>query len=225
MNRGGTELSILSSSSMGKKEDRLYNEGFERACDIARAKGLDGLFAEQRMRGITGFKCRLTSSEIDYYSQELKDQVFGSIQIAFMSVLYDEFGFRGKRLARVQEGIDKMAAYMSNGWIYWTDMINEIKERTGHEIPLPDAVRNIRYYQRPDNEDIYSELDYINNEDWQARLNYLGLVDDGKEVKDPGGLWSWKYKNPADKIQIYDELGGIVLAVNCLGARKPGEGD
>ena len=205
---------------MSRKEDRLWSEGFERACDIARKKGLDGLFAEQRFRGITGFQGRLTSSDLDNSDKDVKNMIFSTLRIAYVGVLYDEFGFRGKRLTRFLHGVDKIASYLDHGWLYWIDIVDEIRQRVGIDLAIADGASHLTVYQRPANEDVYTEL--IDAQAWKARLDFLGLTDDGKQVTDPAGRWCWKYKNEYDKVQIYDELGGILLAVNCLGASKPG---
>lgn len=209
---------------MSKKEDRLWAEGFERACDIAEREGIEKLLAERKFRGATGFHYRMTSSELDAASEDIKKLIFGTLRIAFVSVLHDEFGFGKTRITKFLDGLDKFATYLDYGWLYWMDAIKAIDDDLGINLMIENGEDHFRLWQRPEPKDVYSEVDLVEKDSWTARLNYLGLVDDGKgrvESKDHG--WCWKYENQYDKIQIYDELGGIVLAVNALGARKPGE--
>ena len=209
---------------MGKKEDRLWNEGFEAACRVAERNGLEGLKAERRFRGVTGLMTRMTASEIDERSDDIKHLLFGTLRIAFVSVLHDDFGFGKQRIQKFLYKCDKFAEYLDHGWISWIDVIESIKESTGVNLMIEDGDQHFYHWQRPEAQDMYSEADLIEKEAWTARIDFLGLVDDGKgEVKTKDGGWCWKYGNQYDKIQIYDELGGIALAVNVLGASKPGE--
>lgn len=208
---------------MSRKEDRLWGEGFARACEIAKKEGLQALFAEQRFRGLSGFHGRLTTTELDGYDSDIKNLIFAMLRISFVSVLYDEFGFRWKRLNRFLEAVDKIYEYTSNGWIYWIDMVEEIRQRIGFDLSIENGKTHMKTYDRPDNADIYEEPDLIVKGAWDKRLKSLGLMDDGTQVSNPAGTMIWQYENEYDKIQIYDELGGIEIAVNRLGAKKPGE--
>lgn len=208
---------------MSKKEDRLWAEGFDTACRIAEERGLEGLMAEKRFRGVTGVKCRITSTDLDTMGEEIKTIMFQTIRIAFCSVLHDKFGFGKKRISQLFDGIDKLAAYMDHGWIYWMDLIVEIQKRIGKDLSFAFDNENFRVWQRPEDQDFYDEADFIEKEAWDARIKFLGLTDDGKQVKDRTGLWCWKYGDEYNKVRIYDELGGIILSVNYLGAKKPGD--
>lgn len=208
---------------MSRKEDRIWGEGFERACQVAEEKGLEGLMAERKFRGVTGFTGRVTSSDLDKMDKDVKELIFATTRIAFCGVLHDEFNFGRKRIDKVMSGIDKLAEYMANGWIYWIDLVEEIRRVIGIDLSIHDGETHFLKYGRPENKDMYVEPDLIDSESWNSRIKSLGLVDDGKQVTDTNGRWAWKYDNPYDKVQIYDELGGIMLAVAFLGAKKPGE--
>ena len=166
----------------------------------------------------------MTSSELDAASEDIKKLIFGTLRIAFVSVLHDEFGFGKQRITKFLDSLDKFATYLDYGWLYWMDAIKAIDDDLGINLMIENGEDHFRLWQRPEPKDVYDEADLVEKDSWVARLNYLGLVDDGKgavESKDHG--WCWKYDNQYDKIQIYDELGGIVLAVNALGAKRPGE--
>ena len=181
---------------MSRKEDRLWSEGFERACEIARKDGLQALFDEQRFRGITGFRGRLTSSELEYCDMDVKNLIFGLFRICFVSVLYDEFGFRQKRLTRFLAATDKISEYARHGWIYWVDIVDAIRERVEVDLSIADGKNHLKSYDRPDNEDMYEEPDLIDEKAWTARLRSLGLQDDGTRVTNPSGTLYWEYDNP-----------------------------
>ena len=208
---------------MSRKEDRLWSEGFARACRIAREKGLDGLFDEERFRNITGFKGRLTSSDLDSYDSDVKELIFQMVRITFVAILHDAFGFGEKRLKKFVEMTDKFAQYSQKGWLYWADVIDEIREKTGIDMSIVEGETRLNTYKRPENADLYEEPDLIDDRAWRARLKELGLTDNGECVSDKTGTLQWRYKTNFDKIQIYDELTGILWATEFLGARKPGE--
>jgi len=209
---------------MGRKEDRIWQEGFEAACRIAEKDGLEGLALERRFRGVTGLRSRLTSQELYEQSEDIKKVMYATTEITFISVLHDEFGFGKQRLERLIKGIIKFDAYLEHGWAYMVDYINSIDKELGISLLANKMVDEVPFWQRPDPEDIYTEVDLIEKDAWIARLNFLGLTDDGEgRVQSKDGGWCWKYNNEYDKVQIYDELYGIVLAVNALGAKRPGE--
>ena len=206
---------------MSRKEDRIWGEGFERACEIAKRDGLDALLKEQRLRGAYGFTPRLTFSDLDLATDEIKHLTFSTMCIACVAVLHDDFGFGGKRVQKFLDGVDKVGKYMDKGWICWLDLIEGIKARLSVDLHVPDGDGHLLTYSRPANKDLYDEL--IDGALWKERIKALGLTDDGSQVTDPGGRLCWEYKDEYDKVQIYDELGGVLLAVECLGAEKPGQ--
>lgn len=212
---------------MSRKEDRIYGEGFTRACDIAREKGLEGLFAEERFRGIlaTQFRTqvRLTSTELEQASEDIKTLLMSTMEVAMLSAAHDAFGFGEKRLAKLLREFDKLSSYMANGWIYWLDLVTELKKEHCIDLAIKDTAGNLLNYRRPEPEDMYTEADLISAKDWEETLQFLGMHDDGKRVSDPSGYIWWDYKDPYSKIQIYDILCGIEFAVRFLHATRPGD--
>ena len=208
---------------MSRKEDRIWSEGFARACEIAERDGLEALMAEKRFRGILGTTIRMTSSELDYASEDIKKTFMHTMEVAMLSAAHDAFGFGEKRLIKLLREFDKLSAYMANGWIYWMDLITELEQEHHIALAIKDGAEHLLQYSRPDPEDIYTELDFISKKDWDERLRFLDLMDDGKKVHDESGYIWWDYDNPYDKIQIYDILGGIEYAVRFLHATKPGD--
>lgn len=212
---------------MSAKEDRLWSDGYEAACQTAREKGIDGLLAEERARGLMGFNGRLTITDLDYnrYSNRIKLVTFQTLRIAFVSILHDEFGFGRQRIDKFLHLIDKMFVYSAKGWVYWMDYIDRIQTELGKSIPVDinDDIQLINY-KRPENKDFYEPTDWIDKKEWEGLLERLDLIDTGRRVTSKDGADSWEYKDEYDIIQVYDNLCGIEYAVKYLGAHKPGEG-
>ena len=193
------------------KEDRIWQEGFERACRIAETEGVQRLLDERRFRVITGFSGRMTSTELDRYTVQSKAMAFYTVRVAMLASLHDNMGFGKKRLQKVSEGIDKLAEYLAHGWLYWVDVVESLRKAADINLELVDGDERLLHYSRPKAEDFWSEADWIEPEEWKARLRFLGFSDDGKAVRSPEGE-CWEYSSEYDKIQLYDFLGGLEYA-------------
>ena len=208
---------------MGRKEDRIWSEGFGRAYRIMCEGGEEALHKEARFRSITGFESRLTLTELDQATagEHIKDLTYRTIRLAMLAVLHDEFGFGQKRLQRVMVQFDKLAQYLDRGWCFWADLEQELKEQTGIEALIADGDGRLKAYYRPEPEDVYEAKDLIDPVAWREQLKSLGLVEmDGKIMTKAGQVLA-VVENEYDRIQISDVMIGIEYAINHLGARKP----
>ena len=195
---------------MSQKEDRLWNEGFSRACEIAEKEGVEGLLREKKFRGVTDFSGRMTTGDLDRYTKQIKELAFNTVRIGFIASLHDAFGFGEKRIQKVMNEFDKLAEYLTKGWVYWADIIQDVQDRFDLDLKIMEGDDRLISYTRPANEDFYTEVDWIDPKAWKERISFLGFTDDGKTVS--SGEDSWDYENEYDKVQLYDFLGGLEYA-------------
>ena len=152
----------------------------------------------------------MTTDDLDRTTQKIQEMAFKTVRIGIIASLHDTFGFGEKRIQRVMSEFDKLAEYLMKGWIYWSDIIADIKEKLNIDLEILEGDDRLISYTRPANEDFYSEVDWVDPAAWKKRLSYLGFTDDGKAVHSPSDCW--EYKNEYDKIQLYDFLGGLEYA-------------
>ena len=61
------------------KEEQARMEGMAQALRIAKAKGIDGLEADLKMRNITGLPCAVSRAAMDEYMKEYQIQCGGYV--------------------------------------------------------------------------------------------------------------------------------------------------
>lgn len=208
---------------MGRKEDRIWSEGFGRAYRIMCEGGPEALHKEARFRSITGFESRLTLTELDQATagEQIKELTYRMVRLAMLAALHDEFGFGQKRLQKVMIAFDKLAQYMDRGWCFWADLEQELKEQTGIDAQIADGDGRLKAYYRPENEDVYTPKDLIDPTAWREQLKALGLEENDGKIMTKSGQVLGVIRNEYDRIQYSDVMIGIEYAVENLGARKP----
>ena len=86
---------------MGRnKEEQARMEGMAQALRIAKAKGIDGLEADLKMRNITGLPCAVSRAAMDECIMNIKYNVVDTFTILVAYTLHEKFGFGKTRLNR-----------------------------------------------------------------------------------------------------------------------------
>ena len=196
------------------------NDGLLLARNIFKEGGMDALEKELKLRGATNLHTSLMQRELDKLTESVKHICFDTIMIATISVLHDEFGFGEKRLQRVVNKFNKLTDYLDNGWIYWMDMIEEIKTKTGIEITdkYINEINMGKHWAHPEYEDIYTECDWVAPDKWKAVLKKIGYSERKKEgdscmeILDEKKTPVFEYHGKFEQIGMYDILTGIAYA-------------
>ena len=210
---------------MGKQSqyEQGYRDGLARTAKVVKEEGLEGLERELKFRRITNLEPPINVKELDKLSVSIKNVVYQTLQLAFLSVLHDEFGFGETRCKRVICGIDKLAIYLEHGWIYWFDLIDDIKSRMQIDLAVDkeSEERLAAYYRHPAPEDVYNETDYVDDQAWKDILRDLGFREQAPDKKskdkntwilDENGKPLIGYGSKYEQIQAYDTLYGYLLA-------------
>lgn len=86
--------------------ERARQEGMSYALEVARKKGVEGLEEELRMRGVTGIPIGFSRSAVDKVIENIKEQMFDTVNILTAMTLHDEFGFGAARIERFRKRFD-----------------------------------------------------------------------------------------------------------------------
>ena len=199
------------------------DDGLALAWKIVQEGGIEALRKEIRFRNITGIHTSFAAKEVDQFTQQIKSTMFETIQVALVAILHDNFGFGQKRCKKALRAFDKLAAYLSKGWIYWVDMIEEIKEQLHLDMKSIEMQHSDMggKYSHPEPEDIYTEIDFVDTEDWKRLLRTIGFTEkkeqEGKErytVLDEKKNPLFSYEGQYDKIQMFDFISGMLFEKN-----------
>lgn len=216
---------------MGKQSqyEQGYRDGMARTAKVALEEGVEGIKRELKFRRITSLDPPINVKELDRFSVPIKNVTYQTLELAFLSVLHDDFGFGKTRLERVIHGIDKLAAYLEHGWISWFDVIEDLKARMeGLQLKVDDCSeeRLVAYYRHPAPEDVYEETDYVDKDAWNDLLKLLHFTEQPPQKGDPehntwildeNGNKLIGYGSKFEQIQAYDTLYGYSLAKEHYG--------
>lgn len=213
---------------MGKlsQYEQGYRDGMARTAKVAKEEGIEGVERELKFRRITNLDPPVNMKELDKMTERLRDVVFTSLQIAYASVLHDTFGFGEERQKRVFKSINKMAAYLDNGWMSWLDMVEELRKNPKLPIRVfemsEEQLKEV-FYRHPEPEDVYTEKDLVDSYAWKKLLQYLHFTEDTTLEKgetwilDENGNKLIGYGSKFEQIQAYDTLYGYSLAKDHYG--------
>lgn len=202
---------------------RGRDDGMKLAVKLVREGGPQALEDEIKFRNITGVQSGLTHKELDQVAEEMKELTIQTLRIAFIAILHDEFGFGKVRILRAMDGFDKLTAYLSNGWLCWLDLINEIKDRLGLEPEVTEVNQEnlgIRY-AHPTTQDVMEytgEPPWLDPAAWKAALRvakfYEKPCEDGTDAMELCDSKTdevcFTYTGSYQQIQLYDFLLGVI---------------
>ena len=80
------------------KEERARMEGMAQALRIAKAKGVEGLEEELRMRNIVDLPCAVSKSAMNECIMRIKNNTVDTVTILSAYILLEKFGFGRTRL-------------------------------------------------------------------------------------------------------------------------------
>ena len=193
------------------------NDGLAMAVKLVREGGLEALEAEIRLRKATRLNTPLVGKELDKITAPFKDILYETIVTAVLAVLHDEFGFGQKRCQRVMSAFGKLTRYLDMGWMYWMDIIQELREKLGLEL-VDDAMKAADMggkYAHPEPGDIYEEPDLVDPVYWKSLLRDLKFteqeLDSGEmQVLDENKQPVFEYSGKFEQIGMYDILTGVL---------------
>lgn len=207
---------------MGRRSDydagRL--DGLSLGLRIAKEDGIEALEKECRMRGAWKIHTALAAKEVDKATEQIKEICYQTMMVAWLSVLHDTFGFGQIRCQRAINAMNKLTAYLQHGWLYWYDLIETLTKDLNLtlEVDALTSDRMGRVYRHPEPDDIYTEADMVDEDYWKdilKRLRFSEQTDDsGTTILDENGKTLMHFDGQFGKVQAYDVLYGMDLAVD-----------
>lgn len=207
---------------MGRRSDydagRL--DGLSLGLRIAKEDGIEALEKECRMRGAWKIHTALAAKEVDKATEQIKEICYQTMMVAWLSVLHDTFGFGQIRCQRAINAMNKLTAYLDHGWLYWYDLIETLTKDLNLtlEVDALTSDRMGRAYRHPEPDDIYTEADMVDEDYWKdilKRLRFSEQTDDsGTTILDENGKTLMHFDGQFGKVQAYDVLYGMDLAVD-----------
>lgn len=126
------------------KEEQARMEGMAQALRIAKAKGIDGLEADLKMRNITGLPCAVSRAAMDECIMNIKYNVVDTFTILVAYTLHEKFGFGRKRLGRFIEAFNFQAECLDEDYCTWEDQIETLRQECGLELNIRKNDKDVR---------------------------------------------------------------------------------
>lgn len=125
---------------MGKlsKEELARFSGAEWMVRYVKEHGLEAAEKELEKRGVRHIPLSVKEQDLKNFSEREKRNTIATVLMMSAMVLRDEFGFGTERINRFIDRFNNKTNCLCEGYVYWKDMQDTIKEETGILIPLPD---------------------------------------------------------------------------------------
>lgn len=135
---------------MNRKEEQWRNEGAAYALRIAKEKGVEGLETDLRCRGICGISVVVPEAHLKSMYLVLLHRLSDTIRTLALWTLYEDYGWRGKRLKQYIERMLKHTMICdswdnyANRYVKVSDMMKELEEKCGVETAWQEMESNLR---------------------------------------------------------------------------------
>ena len=130
---------------MGRnKEEQARMEGMAQALRIAKAKGIDGLEADLKMRNITGLPCAVSRAAMDECIMNIKYNVVDTFTILVAYTLHEKFGFGKTRLNRFIHDFNFQAECLDEDYCTWEDQIEILRQECGLDLSIRKNDKDVR---------------------------------------------------------------------------------
>ena len=126
------------------KEEQARMEGMAQALRIAKAKGIDGLEADLKMRNITGLPCAVSRAAMDECIMNIKYNVVGTFTILVAYTLHEKFGFGKTRLNRFIHDFNFQAECLDEDYCAWEDQIEILRQECGLDLSIRKNDKDVR---------------------------------------------------------------------------------
>ena len=126
------------------KEEQARMEGMAQALRIAKAKGIDGLEADLKMRNITNLPCAVSRAAMDECIMNIKYNVVDTFTILVAYTLHEKFGFGKTRLNRFIHDFNFQAECLDEDYCTWEDQIEILRQECGLDLSIRKNDKDVR---------------------------------------------------------------------------------
>lgn len=200
---------------------RGRDDGLALAWKIIQESGVEGFRNEMKFRNKTGIHTNLMLREVEQFTEPFKKVMLETMQVGMVAALHDEFGFGQQKCPRAVDAIEKLMVYLNHGWLYWIDVMGDIKKRLNLDLEDTELKKNDSFgkYYHPEPEDVYYKSSLVDEDDWKACLRALGFTEkpegeDGHCIFDENRRPLFHYQGPYGKMQMIDFLNGMLFEKN-----------
>ena len=206
------------------------DEGLEVALRLLEAGGdAESIRKEIRFRKRTGISMGLSHEELEQASHRIKVLTVGTLKIAMAAAIADSYGFGSKRIRKALDAFDKLTEYMANGWLYWLDMVDELKARHHIDLSIEEGDMMLRHYSRPAPQDLWEEADLVAEADWKNILLEAGLSQgvskDGHPCVFDGKVPLIEYKDGYEQVDAFCMIQGMLLERSRRAEKEADDGE
>ena len=121
------------------KEERARMEGMAQALRIAKAKGVEGLEEELRMRNIVDLPCAVNEC-----ITQINNNTVDTVTILSAYILHEKFGFGRTRLDRFIHEFNFQAECLMDDYFTWDDQIEVLRQECGLNLEIRKNDKNVR---------------------------------------------------------------------------------
>ena len=114
------------------------------ALRIAKAKGIDGLEADLKMRNITGLPCAVSRAAMDECIMNIKYNVVDTFPTLVAYTLHEKFGFGKTRLNRFIHDFNFQAECLDEDYCTWEDQIEILRQECGLDLSIRKNDKDVR---------------------------------------------------------------------------------
>lgn len=126
------------------KEEQARMEGMAQALRIAKAKGIDGLESDLKMRNITGLPCAVSRAAMDECIMNIKYNVVDTFTILVAYTLHEKFGFGKTRQDRFIRDFNFQAECLDEDYCTWEDQIEILRQECGLDLNIRKNDKDVR---------------------------------------------------------------------------------
>ena len=126
------------------KEERARMEGMAQSLRIAKAKGIDGLESDLKMRNITDLPCAVSRAAMDECIMNIKYNVVDTFTILVAYTLHEKFGFGKTRLDRFIRDFNFQAECLDEDYCTWEDQIEILRQECGLDLNIRKNDKDVR---------------------------------------------------------------------------------
>lgn len=123
-------------SRLSKEETARYS-GANWMIEYARKYGLEAAEQELERRGARKIPLALNDPDVRNFEDYTRSNVMATVLMMAVVTLRDEFGFGTERIKRYITRFNNKTSCLREGYVYWKELQETIREETGILIPLP----------------------------------------------------------------------------------------
>lgn len=118
------------------REEQCRRDGISYAYRVVKAKGIEGLEADMRRRGILGWPVGTDIRAMNEALERAKMTVVDTVRVMACCVLQDEFDFGRKMVQRFIDRYDLKSQCLVEDLVEWEDLQRQLLDELKIDLPI-----------------------------------------------------------------------------------------